>query len=119
MILTPTLASILHKLHSKPKLIHNRFSFSLFFAVMASNAWKVLAPIADGTNPMEAFISIGVLWRSGAFDLTVASAVKHLSVQALYGIKILADASISDFSNTAFDLIAIPVSLELINGFDL
>ncbi|KEH38629.1 putative protein deglycase DJ-1, class I glutamine amidotransferase [Medicago truncatula] len=100
----------------KLKLNHNRFFFSpsrssssssSTITAMASNARKVLVPIADGTEPMEAVITIDVLRRSGA-DVTVASAANRLSVQALHGVKIIADASVSDVVNTAFDLVALP-----------
>jgi 4-methyl-5(b-hydroxyethyl)-thiazole monophosphate biosynthesis len=79
---------------------------------MASNARKVLIPIADGTEPMEAVITIDVIRRSGA-DVTVASAANNLSVKALHGVKIIADASVSDVANTAFDVIALPVCIYL------
>jgi 4-methyl-5(b-hydroxyethyl)-thiazole monophosphate biosynthesis len=87
---------------------------------MASNARKVLIPIADGTEPMEAVITIDVIRRSGA-DVTVASAANNLSVKALHGVKIISDASVSDIANTAFDLIALPVriSLSLISIIDM
>lgn len=98
----------------KLKLNRNRFLFSpshfssSTVTAMASNARKVLVPIADGTEPMEAVITIDVLRRSGA-EVTVASAANSLSVQALHGVKIIADASVSDIANTAFDLVALPV----------
>ncbi|KAK7324537.1 hypothetical protein VNO77_28174 [Canavalia gladiata] len=98
----------------KPKLNSNRFSFnpSLSFSstapmAVSSDSRKVLVPIADGTEPMEAVITIDVLRRSGA-DVTVASASANPSVQALHGVKILADASVSDVANAAFDLVALP-----------
>ncbi|XP_071730117.1 protein DJ-1 homolog B-like [Rutidosis leptorrhynchoides] len=77
------------------------------FSVMASAARKVLVPIANGTEPMEAVITIDVLRRAGA-DVTVASIEKQLSVDACHGIKIVADALISDFVDTVFDLISLP-----------
>ncbi|TKY49157.1 DJ-1-like B [Spatholobus suberectus] len=96
----------------KPKLNNNRFSFfppSLprSSTALMANAHKVLVPIADGTEPMEAVITVDVLRRSGA-DVTVAAASANLSVQALHGVKILADASVSDVADTAFDLVALP-----------
>jgi len=102
----------------KLKLNNNRFFFSpsrsssLTVTAMASNSRKVLVPIADGTEPMEAVIAIDVLRRSGA-DVTVASAANRLDVQALHGVKIIADASVSDVVNTAFDLVALPVYIPL------
>ncbi|KAK7244193.1 hypothetical protein RIF29_39011 [Crotalaria pallida] len=98
--------------HSLPK--KNLFSFSLSSPststiTMASNTApkKVLVPIANDTEPMEAVITIDVLRRSGA-DVIVASASNHLPVQALHGIKIIADAVVSDVADTVFDLIALP-----------
>ncbi|KAG2681713.1 hypothetical protein I3843_11G157400 [Carya illinoinensis] len=74
---------------------------------MASPARKVLVPIANGTEPMEAVITIDVLRRSGA-DVTVASVEKQLPVDAGHGVKIVADALISDCGDGGFDLIALP-----------
>ncbi|RZB83118.1 Protein DJ-1-like B isoform C [Glycine soja] len=97
----------------KPKLNNsNRFSFftsslSLSSTTLMATAHKVLVPIADGTEPMEAVIIIDVLRRSGA-DVTVASSSANLAVQALHGVKIIADASVSDVAATAFDLVALP-----------
>ncbi|KAF5478572.1 hypothetical protein F2P56_005120 [Juglans regia] len=81
-----------------------------FFSVsasMASPARKVLVPIANGTEPMEAVITIDVLRRSGA-DVTVASVEKQLPVDAGHGVKIVADALISDCGDGGFDLITLP-----------
>lgn len=82
---------------------YNRISFS----VMASASRKVLVPIANGTEPMEAVITIDVLRRAGA-DVTVASVEKQLRVDACHGVKIVADALISDCVDTVFDLISLP-----------
>ncbi|KAI5662419.1 hypothetical protein M9H77_21742 [Catharanthus roseus] len=80
-----------------------RFSFS----VMASATKKVLVPIANGTEPLEAVVTIDVLRRAGA-DVTVASVEKQLQVDACHGVKIVADALISDCADTVFDLISLP-----------
>lgn len=72
--------------------------------------FQVLVPIANGSEPMEAVITIDVLRRSGA-DVTVASVEKQLRVDACHAVKIVADALISDCGNTIFDLIALPVRL--------
>ncbi|KAL4580408.1 hypothetical protein LXL04_016599 [Taraxacum kok-saghyz] len=82
---------------------YNRFSFS----VMASASRKVLVPIANGTEPMEAVITIDVLRRGGA-DVTVASVEKQLGVDACHGVKIVADALITDCVDTVFDLVSLP-----------
>lgn len=74
---------------------------------MASSK-KVLVPVADGTEPMEAVITIDVLRRSGA-DVTVASVEKgKICVDACWGVKIVADSLIFDASDDQFDLIALP-----------
>ncbi|MED6135232.1 Protein DJ-1 B, variant 2 [Stylosanthes scabra] len=86
----------------------NRVCFSLSTSpIMATTSRKVLVPIANGTEPMEAVITIDVLRRSGA-DVTVASAGNHLTVQALHGVKIVADAVVSDVADATFDLVALP-----------
>ncbi|KAL2496469.1 Protein DJ-1-like protein B [Forsythia ovata] len=74
---------------------------------MASAAKKVLVPVANGTEPLEAVITIDVLRRAGA-DVTVASVEKELCIDACHGVKIVADALISDCADTAYDLISLP-----------
>ena len=69
-------------------------------------AKKVLVPIADGTEEIEAVCIIDVLRRAGA-DVTVAS-VDGLQITASRGVKIVADCLIYDCLNTDYDLIAIP-----------
>ncbi|CAL1361945.1 unnamed protein product [Linum trigynum] len=83
-----------------------RRSFSIA-AEMASPVKKVLVPIANGTEPMEAVITIDVLRRAGA-DVTVASVGKELRVEAAHGVKIIADALVSNCVDNVFDLIALP-----------
>ncbi|XP_027927127.1 protein DJ-1 homolog B-like [Vigna unguiculata] len=68
---------------------------------------KVLVPIADGTEPMEAVIIADVLRRAGAI-VTIASASASLTVLARFDVKIVADVFVSDIVDTSFDLIAIP-----------
>lgn len=67
-----------------------------------------MVPIANGTEPMEAVITIDILRRAGA-EVTVASVDKQLKVDACHGVKIVADALISDSADTVFDLISLPV----------
>ncbi|KAL0301231.1 UNVERIFIED_CONTAM: protein DJ-1B [Sesamum radiatum] len=83
---------------------------------MASAAKKVLVPVANGTEPLEAVITIDVLRRAGA-DVTVASVEKQLCVDACHGVKIVADAFISDCADTAFDLISLPVRCCVVLSF--
>lgn len=67
-----------------------------------------MVPVANGTEPLEAVITIDVLRRAGA-DVTVASVENHIRVDAAHQIKIVADSLISDCADTVFDLIALPV----------
>ncbi|KAK4255881.1 hypothetical protein QN277_008818 [Acacia crassicarpa] len=74
---------------------------------MVSTAPKVLVPIADDSEPIEAIITIDVLRRAGA-DVVVASVGKQLRVEAMLGIHIIADDALSDVVDTVFDLIVLP-----------
>lgn len=76
-------------------------------AAMASNPKKVLVPVADGCEEMEAVITIDVLVRAGA-DVTVAS-VDSQTVRCSRGVKLQADVLIADAAKETFDLIAVPV----------
>lgn len=82
-------------------------SISASASTMDSHAKKVLVPVANGTEPLEAVITIDVLRRGGA-DVTVASVEKDLTVDACHGVKIVADSMIDDCANTVFDLISLP-----------
>lgn len=62
---------------------------------------------------MEAVIAIDVLRRAGA-DVTVASVEKQLRVDACHGIKIIADALVSDCGQSFFDLITLPVHTRIL-----
>lgn len=72
-----------------------------------------MVPVANGTEPLEAVITIDVLRRAGA-DVTVASVENHIRVDAAHQIKIVADSLISDCADTVFDLIALPVLIFLL-----
>ncbi|KAL3576599.1 hypothetical protein D5086_021882 [Populus alba] len=74
---------------------------------MASTTKKVLVPIANGTEPIEAVITIDVLRRGGA-DVTVASIEKQIRVDATYDVKLVADSLLSECSDAVFDLITLP-----------
>lgn len=67
-----------------------------------------MVPVANGSEPIEAVVTIDVLRRAGA-DVAVASVEKQLRVEACHGVKIVADALLSDCSYSAFDLISLPV----------
>ena len=71
----------------------------------------MLVPIANGTEPMEAVITIDVLRRAGA-DVAVASVEPGAAtVAASWGVKLAADALLADLAEDDFDLISLPVSL--------
>ncbi len=67
---------------------------------------KVLVPIANGTEEIEAVCIIDVLRRAGA-SVTVAS-VDTLQVTASRGVKLVADRLIANCVNETYDLIALP-----------
>jgi 4-methyl-5(b-hydroxyethyl)-thiazole monophosphate biosynthesis len=67
---------------------------------------KVLVPIADGTEEIEAVCIIDVLRRAGA-EVTVAS-VDDLQVTGSRGVKIVADKLMSECVEETYDLIALP-----------
>ena len=67
---------------------------------------KVLVPIADGVEEIEAVSIIDVLRRAGA-EVTVAS-VQKLQVTASRGVKLVADKPISQCTGETYDLIALP-----------
>jgi 4-methyl-5(b-hydroxyethyl)-thiazole monophosphate biosynthesis len=67
---------------------------------------KVLVPIADGTEELEAVTIIDCLRRAKA-DVTVAS-VSQKQITASRGVRLVADVLISDCANQAYDLIALP-----------
>jgi 4-methyl-5(b-hydroxyethyl)-thiazole monophosphate biosynthesis len=69
-------------------------------------AKKVLVPIADGTEEIEAVCIIDTLRRAGA-EVTVAS-VDNLQITASRGTKLVADAKIFDCAGTSYDCIALP-----------
>ena len=67
---------------------------------------KVLVPIADGSEEIEAVTIIDILRRAGA-EVTVAS-VDQLQVTASRGVKLAADRLLSECINETYDLIALP-----------
>ncbi|KAL4429574.1 hypothetical protein ABPG77_008623 [Micractinium sp. CCAP 211/92] len=70
-------------------------------------AKRVLVPIGNGSEEMEAVITIDVLRRAGA-EVTVASVEDSLTVACSRQVKIVADKSIADCAGESFDLIALP-----------
>lgn len=67
---------------------------------------KVLVPVAQGTEEMEAVTIIDVLRRAGA-EVIVAS-VDTLMIKASRGIEFKADRLIKDCMDEEFDLIVLP-----------
>jgi len=67
---------------------------------------KFLVAIADGTEELEAVTIIDVLRRAEA-DVTVAS-VGDIQITASRGVKLVADAVISDCTGSVYDLIVLP-----------
>jgi len=67
---------------------------------------KVLVPIADGTEEIEAVCIIDVLRRAGA-EVTVAS-VDNLEITASRGVQIVADCLIEDCQDIDYTLIVLP-----------
>lgn len=87
---------------------------------MSLNTKRVLVPVADGTEEMEAVIVVDVLRRAGA-DVVVASVEEEeggegkgrKEVACSRGIRLVADAIISDFdfsssADNTFDAIVLP-----------
>ena len=68
---------------------------------------KVMVPIANGTEEIEAVCIIDTLRRAGA-EVTVASVEATLQVTASRGTKLVADTFIADCAGTVYDCIAIP-----------
>lgn len=67
---------------------------------------RVLVPIADGTEELEAVGIIDILRRAGA-DVVVSS-VGDLQITASRDVKLEADTFISECTEETFDLIALP-----------
>ncbi len=67
---------------------------------------KVLVPIADGSEELEAVTIIDILRRAGA-DVTAAS-VDGPEITASQGVKLVADRLIAECADDTYDLIALP-----------
>uniref|UniRef100_A0ACD5VGM4 Uncharacterized protein n=1 Tax=Avena sativa TaxID=4498 RepID=A0ACD5VGM4_AVESA len=71
---------------------------------------KVLLPLANGSEEMEAITIIDALRRANA-DVVVASVEDGVEVAARYGTRIVADVTLDDVAaagQTQFDLIIVP-----------
>lgn len=67
---------------------------------------RVLVPIADGSEEIEAVTIIDVLRRAGA-SVTVAS-VNRLQITASRGVMLVADCLMDACRNQEYDLVALP-----------
>ena len=67
---------------------------------------KVLVPIANGSEEIEAVCIIDILRRAGA-EVTVAS-VHDLQITASRGLRVVADKLLEECVNETYDLIALP-----------
>ena len=70
-------------------------------------AKTVLVPIADGTEEIEAVCIIDTLRRAGA-QVTVASVMDVLQVNASRGVRLVADTLISECVGKTYDAITLP-----------
>lgn len=68
---------------------------------------RVLIPVADGSEEIEAVCMIDVLRRAGA-EVTVASVEESLTITASRGVRIVADRLLSECAAETWDLIALP-----------
>ncbi|CAN6201443.1 unnamed protein product [Urochloa humidicola] len=101
--------------HSPPPLVRRLQTLTRALASSSPQAMasapvpkKVLVPVANGTEPMEAVITIDVLRRAGA-DVAVASVEPgSATVAAAWGVKLAADALLADIADAEFDLISLP-----------
>lgn len=67
---------------------------------------KVLVPIADGTEELEAITIIDIL-RRGKLNVTVAG-MDELQVKGAHNIGLIADVRFQDCAEKTYDLIALP-----------
>ncbi len=67
---------------------------------------KILVPVAQGIEEMEAVTIIDVLRRAGA--KVVVASVDEITIKAARGIEFKADILIKDCMDESFDLIAVP-----------
>ena len=68
---------------------------------------RVLIPLADGVEELEAVTIIDILRRGGS-DVTTAALGNEIAVQGSRGVKLLADALWSSLDITRFEAIVLP-----------
>lgn len=70
---------------------------------------KVIVPLADGFEEIEAITVVDILRRAGV-EVTMVG-LEALHVKGAHGIVIVADALLSDVDSHSFDMIALPGGL--------
>lgn len=73
---------------------------------------KILVPIANGTEEMEATMIIDILRRAKA-NVVVASVEDELEIVASRKVKLIADMLLDEAVKLQYDLILLPVSSSL------
>nr|ACJ85544.1 unknown [Medicago truncatula] len=71
------------------------------------NPPKILVPIANGTEEMEAVIIVDILRRAKA-NVVVASVEDKLEIEASRKVKLQADVLLDEAAKTSYDLIVLP-----------
>eukprot|EP00638_Chattonella_subsalsa_P005419 CAMPEP_0117761176 /NCGR_PEP_ID=MMETSP0947-20121206/17111_1 /TAXON_ID=44440 /ORGANISM="Chattonella subsalsa, Strain CCMP2191" /LENGTH=216 /DNA_ID=CAMNT_0005582091 /DNA_START=71 /DNA_END=721 /DNA_ORIENTATION=- len=82
-------------------------SMMMFASAANAAAKKVLVPVADGTEEIEAVTVIDTLVRAGA-EVTVASVAPQLQVTCSRGVKLVADVPIAEAAGVEYDAIVCP-----------
>ena len=72
-----------------------------------ASASKVLVPLADGFEDIEAVTAVDVL-RRGGVEVVTASVGGSLEVRSAHGITVKADATFADVADADYDAILLP-----------
>ncbi len=78
---------------------------------MRREKMRVLIPLAEGFEEMEAVIMLDVLRRAG-LETVAAAAGDNLQVKASRGVRIVADALWADLDPGDFDMLALPGGMD-------
>lgn len=71
---------------------------------------QILVPVADGSEEIEAVVTIDVLRRAKA-NVVVASVGDKLEIMASRKVKLVADVLLDEVAKLSYDLIVLPVRL--------